>query len=326
MAVAERLNSILDAEDGSDVERAPDASPGAVNGASTDAITSGLEATVASLTAKLRVYQTQFSEYASEKSVVDSELAEQLARVLEGLGGAGSAGDGFAVLSKVGIGHDRRRALGPRSPHASSSESLSLSHSRFARSLVRSFAKVREELAGNATEARLRAKLIAEEHVVDVGGGADGVAMNGAKRKLDEDGGDVATEEEAMEEEEDRGFSEREAYASQSSILERSRYIPIRLEHDERRLLRLLEGALNVSEYTDKVDILSYRSKNGRVTAQVKDLCAILCGLVVAQNFKRWVLISPTFYVRRRVTLPPSDALTRALLVRSLLRSPGGRS
>ena len=185
---------------------------------------------------------------------------------------------------------------------------------------------MREELAGNATEARLRAKLIAEEHVVDVGGGADGVAMNGAKRKLDEDGGDVATEEEAMEEEEDRGFSEREAYASQSSILERSRYIPIRLEHDERRLLRLLEGALNVSEYTDKVDILSYRSKNGRVTAQVKDLCAILCGLVVAQNFKRWVLISPTFYVRRRVTLPPSDALTRALLVRSLLRSPGGRS
>jgi len=109
MAVAERLNSILDAEDESDVvvERAPDASAGAVNGASTDAITSGLEATVASLTAKLRVYQTQFSEYASEKSVVDSELAEQLARVLEGLGGAppGSAGDGFAVLSKVGIDH-----------------------------------------------------------------------------------------------------------------------------------------------------------------------------------------------------------------------------
>ena len=76
MAVAERLNSILDAEDESDVERAPDASAGAVNGASTDAITSGLEATVASLTAKLRVYQTQFSEYASEKSVVDSELAD----------------------------------------------------------------------------------------------------------------------------------------------------------------------------------------------------------------------------------------------------------
>ena len=53
--------------------------------------------------------------------MVDSELAEQLARVLEGLGGApGSAGDGFAVLSKVGIDHG---ALTP---------SNSLSHSRYA--------------------------------------------------------------------------------------------------------------------------------------------------------------------------------------------------
>jgi len=138
MAVAERLNSILDAEDGSDVERAPDASAGAVNGASTDAITSGLEATVASLTAKLRVYQTQFSEYASEKSVVDSELAEQLARVLEGLGGAGSAGDGFAVLSKVGIvtTDDVRSDLALRTLPL-----LNLSLSLTRASLVRSFAR-----------------------------------------------------------------------------------------------------------------------------------------------------------------------------------------
>ena len=31
---------------------------------------------------------------------------------------------------------------------------------------------------------------------------------------------------------------------------------------------------------TDKVDILSWKTKNSRVHAQIKDICAILCGLV----------------------------------------------
>eukprot|EP00878_Enallax_costatus_P015187 GHUV01015899.1.p1 GENE.GHUV01015899.1~~GHUV01015899.1.p1 ORF type:complete len:497 (+),score=185.62 GHUV01015899.1:58-1548(+) len=68
---------------------------------------------------------------------------------------------------------------------------------------------------------------------------------------------------------------------------ERCKYIPLRLELKERRLLRLLEAALNVSEYTDKVDILAWRSKTSRVHAQIKDFCAILSGLVVAQDYKR---------------------------------------
>jgi hypothetical protein len=44
---------------------------------------------------------------------------------------------------------------------------------------------------------------------------------------------------------------------------------------------------LNVSEYTDKVDILAWRSKTSRVHVQIKDFCAILSGLVVAQDYKR---------------------------------------
>ena len=33
----------------------------------------------------------------------------------------------------------------------------------------------------------------------------------------------------------------------------------------------------------DKVDVLSWRNKSSRVHAQIRDMCAILCGLVVAQ-------------------------------------------
>ena len=34
------------------------------------------------------------------------------------------------------------------------------------------------------------------------------------------------------------------------------------------------------------MDIIGWRSRTGRVVAQIKDICAILSGLVVAQNYK----------------------------------------
>ncbi|CAG8513212.1 4501_t:CDS:10 [Paraglomus occultum] len=70
-------------------------------------------------------------------------------------------------------------------------------------------------------------------------------------------------------------------------IEEQTQYIPIRLTLDERKYLRLLEAALNVSEYTDKIDIITYSSKSKRVMQQIKELCGILSGLVVASDHKR---------------------------------------
>lgn len=86
-----------------------------------------------------------------------------------------------------------------------------------------------------------------------------------------------------------------------NSFLERSKYIPLRLSYEERNFLRLLEAALNVSEYTDKVkfqcqgvgkmdvqvDIMSWKSKALRVQTQIKRICSVLSGLVVAQDYKR---------------------------------------
>jgi hypothetical protein len=51
---------------------------------------------------------------------------------------------------------------------------------------------------------------------------------------------------------------------------ERAQYIPLRLSFEERKLLRLIQAALNVSDYTDKVDIISYTSKPKRMAAQLK--------------------------------------------------------
>ncbi len=139
---------------------------------------------------------------------------------------------------------------------------------------------------------------------------------------------------------------------------------------EERRLLRLLEAALSVSEYTgrcgrqpgklvrllpsapgsnegpvrraaglhptphphpdpptpglpaDKVDVLSWRKKSGRVHAQIRDMCAILCGLVVAQVCARAEgcacgLVVPRLCVQvegRQCTTPGRDGQAVALV------------
>ncbi|KAJ1825440.1 hypothetical protein LPJ56_002671, partial [Coemansia sp. RSA 2599] len=69
-------------------------------------------------------------------------------------------------------------------------------------------------------------------------------------------------------------------------ITERAKFIPLRLTLKERKYLRLLEAALNVSEYTDKVDVLMYGNKTKRIVSQIKELCAILSGLVLASDYK----------------------------------------
>ena len=69
-------------------------------------------------------------------------------------------------------------------------------------------------------------------------------------------------------------------------FMERAKYIPIRLSLNERKLLRLLEAALTVSEYTDRIDILSYVNKGKRIVAQIKEFCSILSGLVLAADYK----------------------------------------
>ncbi|KAI9216667.1 hypothetical protein BC828DRAFT_393104, partial [Blastocladiella britannica] len=69
-------------------------------------------------------------------------------------------------------------------------------------------------------------------------------------------------------------------------LAERCRYIPVRLTFSERKMLRLLDAALRVGEYTDKVDIYSTTSRTQRMVAQIREVCQTLAGLVVAADYK----------------------------------------
>jgi Protein of unknown function (DUF2009) len=70
-------------------------------------------------------------------------------------------------------------------------------------------------------------------------------------------------------------------------LRDRCRYIPLRLLPHERQLLHLLTAALSVSEYTSRVDILpTLISRTKRMVVQLKQICAILSGLVVASDFR----------------------------------------
>ncbi|KAG6861870.1 hypothetical protein C0995_011167 [Termitomyces sp. Mi166 len=71
-------------------------------------------------------------------------------------------------------------------------------------------------------------------------------------------------------------------------FVERAKYIPLRLTLIERKYLRLLEAALNVSEYTDKIDTIGFGlSKAKRIVQQIRELCAIMSGLLLAADYKQ---------------------------------------
>ena len=71
---------------------------------------------------------------------------------------------------------------------------------------------------------------------------------------------------------------------SMRDFAERCKHIPMRLTEDERRLLSVLENALEVCEYTDTVDVTyshTGKSKQSRIIASLIDVLSISCGLLV---------------------------------------------
>eukprot|EP00736_Rhodelphis_marinus_P004361 Rmarinus@m.581 len=69
-------------------------------------------------------------------------------------------------------------------------------------------------------------------------------------------------------------------------FIERSKFIPIRLTMKERKFLRLIQGTLEAADYTDKIDSPVYKTSMRRLHAQIKEVCSLLTGIIVAIDFE----------------------------------------
>lgn len=72
--------------------------------------------------------------------------------------------------------------------------------------------------------------------------------------------------------------------ATSESMLERSKYIPIRLTYEERKGLRLISAAVNVSDYTNTVDV-AFKNKARRHQKQLQQIVAFLSSVVAATSY-----------------------------------------
>ncbi|KAH7816103.1 putative adenylosuccinate lyase [Monocercomonoides exilis] len=69
---------------------------------------------------------------------------------------------------------------------------------------------------------------------------------------------------------------------------ERCLYIPLRLTPNEQREMALVECALNVSEYTEKIDILSgWGTQGRRMIKYLSELLSIVAGLAVSRDYRQ---------------------------------------
>jgi hypothetical protein len=72
-----------------------------------------------------------------------------------------------------------------------------------------------------------------------------------------------------------------------SQILFLKKSIPMRLTEEERVLLNILENALDVSEYTDTVDVFARKPKSDRIISGLVDILSISSGLMVSNNLNK---------------------------------------
>jgi hypothetical protein len=73
--------------------------------------------------------------------------------------------------------------------------------------------------------------------------------------------------------------------SSIDDMMERAKYIPLRLSYEERKSLRLVNAAINVSDYTSSVDI-EFKTASKRRHIQLQNICGFLSGVISAWSYE----------------------------------------
>lgn len=71
-----------------------------------------------------------------------------------------------------------------------------------------------------------------------------------------------------------------------SDFYEKAKFVPMRLTYDERKYLRLIDATMHVSQYTDHMDVMHKGNPARKMALQMKQMCAILSGMMVAHNYE----------------------------------------
>lgn len=112
-----------------------------------------------------------------------------------------------------------------------------------------------------------------EETVVN----ADGASSEESEESEEESEEDIYATKESKD-------AEHELQKTLAELKSNAKFIPMRLTHEERALMRLLNAALEVSEYVDHVDCASLLNKTKRIVTGLREICTVLTGLVVASD------------------------------------------
>ncbi|RYY88528.1 DUF2009 domain-containing protein, partial [archaeon] len=78
--------------------------------------------------------------------------------------------------------------------------------------------------------------------------------------------------------------TEGEDNGSMLSMLERAKYIPLRLTYEERKILRLVGACVNVSDYTTNIDI-PFKTASKRHHQQLQHIVGLYTGILTCHNY-----------------------------------------